>query len=150
MREVKTVKQRSERMLLIDSSILPDVFVKVLAAKKYLSTGQVKSASEAARLAGVSRSAFYKYRDYVFSDTRASTRMVTYAVTLKDEPGQLSRLIGVFPRCGANIVTVNQNIPTDGVALVTLSATVESEARAERLLERIKKQDGVVDVREIR
>jgi len=112
------------RLLVVDTRALPDVFERVLAAKKMLSTGEVSSASEAARQAGISRTAFYKYRDMVFPYEVSATpgELLTVHVLLNDRPGVLSALLAAFAQAGANILTVNQNIPVGGAATVSVTA----------------------------
>ena len=109
-------------MLLIHPDVLPDVYRRVVEAKRLLASGEAKNASDASRLSGISRSAFYKYKDAVFAyDERAAGRIATLHAVLRDMPGVLSTLITELYRQGANILTVNQNIPVDGSALVSLS-----------------------------
>ena len=129
------------KYLLVNTNVLPDVFFKVVQAKKLIAQGKAKSSSEAAKLAGISRSAFYKYKDSVYPyDNRLSERMVTFNTTLEDEPGVLSALLTQLYQVGANIITVNQNI----------SARINAEDIDEdQLIEIVRHQRGVVDVRKI-
>ena len=107
------------RFLLVDESVLPEVFAKVVEAKDLLRSGRASTAAQAARLAGISRTAFYKYRDAVFSyDAGKSGGIVTVHLILQDNPGVLSALLAAFADAGANILTVNQNNPAGGVASV--------------------------------
>ena len=76
------------RFLLVDSEVLPDVFLKVLEAKQLLASGTVSNISLAARQAGISRSAFYKYKDYVF-DAESGRETITVIATLLDKTGAL-------------------------------------------------------------
>ena len=114
----------SPRLLVVDARALPEVFERVLTAKRLLTTGEVSSASEAARQAGISRTAFYKYRDMVFpyDVSAASGDLLTVHVLLNDRPGVLSALLTAFAEAGANILTVNQNIPVGGAASVSVTA----------------------------
>ncbi|NLM79507.1 MAG: ACT domain-containing protein, partial [Clostridiales bacterium] len=108
-------------MLLVDSSVLPKVFSQVLEAKELLASGKVSTAAEAARVAGISRSAFYKYRDAVYPyESRGIGRIITVYLELRDKPGVLSGVLSEFANAGANILTVNQNIPLKGRALVSI------------------------------
>ena len=108
------------KFLLVDLSVLPEVFTKVVEAKRYMAQGKAKSYSDAAKMAGISRSAFYKYKDKVYPyESNSLTRVLTLTVTLLDEPGILSSLITGLYQIGANIITINQNIPVDGVAPVS-------------------------------
>ena len=101
-----------EKYLLVEESIAPDIFKKVLEAKKYLATGKARNSSEAVRLADISRSAFYKYKDRVMEyNSNASGNIVTFYLTMEDIPGVLSSVINHLAEYGANILTINQNIP---------------------------------------
>lgn len=118
--------QKGYRMMLVDAAVLPEVFVRVADAKELLASGKAASASEAARIAGVSRSAFYKYKDSVFSyNVHQSGRIMTVHAELCDQPGVLSGVLSAFAAAGANIQTVNQNIPVEGKALVSISARID-------------------------
>ncbi len=113
-------------LLLVDASVLPDVFSKVLEAKEYLQTGHAATAAEAARMAGISRSAFYKYKDAVFPyDAERSGSILTVHLILRDRPGVLSSVLSAFAAAGGNILTVNQNIPAGGAASVSISARTD-------------------------
>ena len=139
------------KFLLVNSQVLPEVFDKVVKAKIYLARGKAKSASQAAQMAGISRSAFYKYKDSVYTyEERMSENLITFAFTLEDRPGVLSSLLGEFYKAGTNIITVNQNIPVDGVAMVSISVRTgtSSLSRAE-LLGLLDGLDGVVEIKTI-
>ena len=115
-----------QRSFLVAESVLPEVFGKVLYAKGLLQAGQADSATEAARMAGISRSAFYKYKDAVFSyDASRSGNILTVQFILRDRPGVLSSVLSAFADAGANILTVNQNIPSGGRASVSISARTD-------------------------
>lgn len=111
---------------IIEASALPDVFLKVAEAKRLLETGEVSTVNEATRRTGISRSAFYKYRDTILPFQNMMTgRIITFQLMLHDEPGVLSAILACFARWHANILTINQTIPTGGCALVTVSAETE-------------------------
>ena len=137
------------KFLLVDTQVLPDVFLKVMDAKIMIARGEAKNSSDAARLAGISRSAFYKYKDCVFMPSAEDSHtVVSFSVTLRDEPGQLSKLIAVFHRLGCNIVSINQNLPVDSVAQVSVSVRISGVDHAgDKLLQKIKQLSGVVDVK---
>ena len=122
-------QEPKSQLLLVDPQVLPDVFVKVLEAKKLLLSGEASTAAEAARQAGISRSAFYKYKDAVFPyDAERSGRILTIHSILRDRPGVLSSMLTAFAGAGANILTVNQNIPAGGAATVSISARTDRMA----------------------
>lgn len=131
---------------LVQADALPEVFLKVMEAKELLETNACRTVAEAVERVGLSRSAFYKYRDAIsnFRDL-AGGRIVTYHVLLRDRTGLLSALLTTFAEAGANILTINQSIPSDGAALVVISASGE-EARlsSEELLLRIRDLEGVI------
>ncbi len=133
---------------LVEASALPEVFLKVAEAKRMLRAGEAFTAAEAAAKAGISRSAFYKYRDAVqpFTDMR-SGRIVTFYALLRDKPGALSDVLSIFAASGANILSMNQSIPTSGCAAVTVSAeTSGMSGSIEELLSRLSGCLGVVKV----
>ncbi len=132
--------------ILVNAELLPEVLLKVLEAKRLLSQGKAKNSSEAARLAGISRSAFYKYKDgvAVYNDEQQS-KIVTYYLTLMDRPGVLSNVLAELSRFGANVLTLNQNIPLDGAAPVTISfATGSLRADEHTLRQALRSIDGVI------
>lgn len=131
---------------IVAAEALPEIFIKVAEAKRMMQTGEVETVGAATRLAGISRSAFYKYKDAVqpFNDMKAEHILTFYAM-LKDNTGVLSRVLSVFAASGANILTINQSIPTNGCAAVTISAgTSEMEESLEQLLADVGGLDGVV------
>lgn len=135
------------KFLIVDTAVLPEVFLKVVYAKKMLAQGKAKSASEASKMAGISRSAFYKYKDRVSEyGSKIGDSIVTLYVSLADEPGVLSSVIAKLYELGANILTVNQNIPVDFVAHVSISAKIGSiSCSEEELLEAVRGLGGVVE-----
>ena len=139
------------KYLLVDAHVLPEVFLKVVQAKMFLAQGKAKSSSQAAQMAGISRSAFYKYKDSVYLyDERMTENIITFYLTLEDRPGVLSALLGELYKAGANIITVNQNIPVDGVALASISVRTNSASlsRAE-ILDMLGSLDGIVEAKAI-
>ncbi|WP_458861988.1 ACT domain-containing protein [Acidaminobacterium chupaoyuni] len=138
------------KYLLIDSRVLPDVFLKVVEAKKMLAKGKVKSATMAARACGISRSAFYKYKDSVEEyDLEMRGSMVTLYFSLEDQPGILSAVLSCIYSAGANVITINQNVPTDGVAPVTISIKLNQQITLAQLQISLLGIDGVIKVKEI-
>lgn len=133
------------RLLVVDSRALPPVFERVLQAKHTLATGEAASAAEAARLAGISRTAFYKYRDSVFPyESATAGGLLTVHLLLCDRPGVLSGVLGAFAEAGANILTVNQNIPINGVATVSIAARTDRlRVSAEAFLQMLSALAGV-------
>lgn len=144
-----TVEQKAE-MMLVDSSVLPETYIKVLKAKRLLRMGEKLSASEVCARVGVSRSAFYKYKDHVFEYSEPSGQIVTVSAVLQDKPGILSKMISTLYDCGANIMTVNQNIPSGGRAAVSVSfRTGKLKMSVGQLLKTIKELEGVRAIQQI-
>lgn len=135
-----------EKYLLVDERVVPEIFKKVLEAKKYIATGKAKNSSEAVKLANISRSAFYKYKDRVMEyNSQAANNIITLYLMMEDVPGVLSSVINHLAEYGANILTINQNIPSDGVAAVTISIrTTDVTLEEEQLFERLRQLRGVV------
>ena len=131
--------------ILVDRSVAPEVFVKVVEAKKNLASGKFKTINEALSAANVSRSAFYKYKNNVFAHTRfESEQIVTLFFTMEDIAGILSDILILLSSAGANILTINQNIPVNHVANVTISMRTEEMSESlDSMIERLKSVDGV-------
>lgn len=131
---------------IVAADALPEIFVKVAEAKRMMQTGEASTVGAATRMAGISRSAFYKYKDSVqpFNDMKAE-HIITFYGMLKDAPGVLSRVLSKFAEMGANILTINQSIPTNGCAAVTVSAeTSEMAQTLDAFLTETASIDGVV------
>lgn len=134
------------KYLLVEAGVLPEVFVKVTQVKELLETGEVKTVADAVERIGISRSAYYKYKDSVrpFRDMKQGG-IVTFNALLRDKKGILSSLLAIFADTGANILTINQSIPTNGAALVTISATTENmPVGVDELIAKARGQDGVI------
>ena len=131
---------------IVEASALPEVFLKVAEAKRLLSTGEATTVNEATRMTDISRSAFYKYRDTVLPFQNMMTgRIITYQILLHDEPGRLSEILGLFAAARANIMTINSIVPTNGTAVVTISAeTMDLTVPLEELLQSLEHTPGVV------
>jgi chorismate mutase len=111
-----------------------------------MQSGEVDTVGAATKMVGISRSAFYKYKDSVqpFNDMK-SEHIITFYAMLKDTAGVLSRVLSVFAASGANILTINQSIPTNGCAALTISAeTSDMEESLEQLLGQVANLEGVV------
>ena len=137
---------REIKYYIVAADALPEVFVKVAEAKRMMQTGEAATVGAATRMSGISRSAFYKYKDSVqpFNDMKAE-HIITFYGMLKDAPGVLSRVLSEFAGAGANILTINQSIPTNGCAAVTISAeTSGMEQTLEAFLEKAASIEGVV------
>jgi chorismate mutase len=129
----------------VEASALPEVFLKVAEAKRLLSTGEASTVNEAARITGISRSAFYKYRDSVLPFQNMMTgRIITFQLLLHDEPGVLSGLLMAFAAHGANILTITQNLPIQSVAHVVMLLDLSHvKGSAEVLMDKLNAIEGV-------
>lgn len=131
---------------IVDAEALPEIFRKVVDARRMLDTGEAETVNQAVQLAGISRSAFYNYKDAVrpFQDMLHG-RIVTFQIMLKDEPGILSHVLNLFAGSGANILTINQGIPINGCAVVTVNAETSGlEGSLQELLARLNGAEGVL------
>ena len=137
---------RAPNYYIVEASVLPEIFRKVVETRRLLDTGEAETVNQAVRITGISRSAFYKYKDAVrpFQDMLHG-RIVTFQLLLKDEPGLLSQVLNRFAGSGANILTINQGIPSNGRAVVTVNAeTSGMEGSLQQLLEEIGGLAGVI------
>ena len=135
-----------KRFLLVEASVLPDVFLKVLRAKELLASGEAKNISAAARHADLSRSAFYKYKDCIF-DAENSREVLTVMATLLDQTGALQSLLAGISAAGASIVTINQSTPENGAAQVAVSIrTGTMQMTVDEMLAQLARQSTVVEI----
>jgi chorismate mutase len=121
-KDMRVHMDKNTTYLLVDATVLPEVYSKVVEAKKILSKGQIKTVNEAVRMVGISRSAFYKYKDYVLPFYETSRgKVITLFFVVEDFSGILSEIIIKIANSRANIITINQNIPINGLADITIS-----------------------------
>lgn len=138
--------EQKQTYYIVEASALPEVYLKAAEAKRLLETGEVQTVNEATLRTGISRSAFYKYRDTVKPiQNMMAGRILTFQMTLRDIAGLLSTILTIFAQNGANILTIHQTIPTNGCAAVTISAeTTMMKVPVETLLLSVRNTDGVV------
>ena len=131
---------------IVEASALPEIFLKVAEAKRLLSIGEAATVNDATQMTGISRSAFYKYRDAVLPFQNMMTgRIITFQLLLHDTPGILSDLLALFAKNKANIITINSIVPTNGCAVVTISAeTMDLTVQLEELLRQLRTAEGVI------
>ena len=134
------------RYYLVEASALPEIFLKVAEAKRLLETGAVKTVNEAAQRTGISRSAFYKYRETVLPFQNVMTgRVITFQLLMHDEPGSLSSVLSVFAEHNANLQSINSIMPTNGSGILTISAeTINVTVPLEELLRQLRESRGVI------
>ena len=132
----------------VEATALPDVILRVVDAKRMLRSGEALSVNEAVRKADLSRSAFYKYKDAVSPLMEAATnKIVTLQAGLRDEAGVLSGILNLFANFKVNILTINQTIPVNGQATVTISIrTGDMKDDVEQLIKAACELKGVLDL----
>lgn len=115
----------NSKYLLVDKKILPEYYEKVIEARTLLASGKIKDVSEAVRAVGISRSTYYKYKDYIFT-TNADTggRKAIISFTLSHKPGILSEVLKCLSSHGANILTITQNLPINSKAHVVVTLDI--------------------------
>lgn len=140
---------KKSQLIVVDAMILPDVFTKVLDVKKLMAQKGEKSFASACKRVGISRSAYYKYKDSVFSyEELFNRRIVNLYLLLSDSPGVLSSVLVFLHGLDANILTVNQSIPVDGAAAVNISLRLADASPDELIfLNSITELDGVLEAK---
>ncbi|GAA3408300.1 ACT domain-containing protein [Paenibacillus hodogayensis] len=136
----------TERYYLVREDILPEAVVKTMQAKELLANGQAKTVHEAVEAVGISRSAFYKYKDGIHPLSRLEReRLVTVSMDLEHRSGILSRVLAVIAGLEGNVLTIHQTIPLQGRANVVLSIDTSQMGNhnSARLMDVIRHQDGV-------
>ena len=134
------------KYLLVDKTILPDYYEKVIEARSLLSSGKISDVSEAVKVVGISRSTYYKYKDYVFplsEDTGCRKAVISF--TLSHKAGILGEVLGKLSELGANILTITQNMPINSRAHVVVSLDISciEVAHPEELISILNGVDGV-------
>ena len=134
------------KFYIVEASALPEVFLKVAEVKRLLSTGEAATVNDATKMVGISRSAFYKYRDAIMPFQNMMTgRVITFQFTLQDQQGLLSLVMKLFAEAGANIQTINSVSPSNGCAFLTITAeTAGLSVSLEELLRRLEDVSGVI------
>ncbi|WP_168121624.1 ACT domain-containing protein [Paenibacillus sp. HB172176] len=135
----------AERYYVVREDILPEAILKTIQVKELLSSGGAATVHEAVERAGLSRSAFYKYKDGVYAlNEIARERIVTISMDLEHRSGVLSRVLGLIAGQEGNVLTMNQSIPLQGFANVVLSVDISQLAgELSELLELLGRQIGV-------
>lgn len=135
----------NHKYYIIDKEVLPEVLLKVLEANEMVLSKKCKNISQAIEKVSISRSAYYKYKDKIKPFNQIATdTIVTFSCTLLDEAGVLSKILAVFAESGANILTINQNIPSNGLAIVIISArTTDIKYSIETLISKALQIEGI-------
>ena len=133
------------KYFVLKQKAVPEVLLKVVEAKRLLDSGKAVSVQEAAENVGISRSSFYKYKDDIFPfHDNAKGKTITMVIQLDDEPGLLSDLLHIVAVYKANILTIHQSIPVNGIASLTLSVDVLNETGdISQMVDTIEQQQGI-------
>ena len=133
------------KYFVLKQKAVPEVLLKVVEAKRLLESERVMTVQEATGLVGISRSSFYKYKDDIFpfyDNTKGKT--ITFVIQMDDEQGLLSDLLHIVAVYKANILTIHQSIPVNGVATLTLSVEVKANTgNISGMVEEIEEQNGI-------
>ena len=134
--------------LIVHKKILPSYFDKVLEARKLLESGMVRDVSAAVRQVGISRSTYYKYKDYIFSpDSGEVGRKAVVSMLLSHEIGVLSTALNRLSALGVNVLTISQTMPIRDVASVSMTLDVaEMSMSLDAALRQMEEIDGVENV----
>ena len=137
--------EEKSKYFVVKQKAVPEVLLKVVQAKKLLESERVITVQEATDRVGISRSSFYKYKDDIFPFyDNAKGKTITLVMQMDDEPGLLSDLLHIVAVYHANILTIHQSIPVNGVATLTLSVEVlESTGNVSRMVEDMEEKHGV-------
>ena len=133
------------KYFVLKKKAVPEVLLKVVEAKRLLDSGKATSVQEAAENVGISRSSFYKYKDDIFPfHDNAKGKTITMVIQLDDEPGLLSVVLRIVADYHANILTIHQSIPVNGIASLTLSVDVLNETGdISQMVNTIEEQQGI-------
>ncbi|MBQ8002568.1 MAG: ACT domain-containing protein [Clostridia bacterium] len=134
-------------VILVDAKVLPEVFIKVLISKRLLESGEVKTVNEACEKTGISRSAYYKYKDHVF-DFNQMQGVLTLMAVVVDLKGVLSEILRIISSVNCSVMTINQSVPTDGIANIHLTVKTDlMKISVDKLITEITKVAGVRSVK---
>lgn len=137
------------RYFLVREDILPEALLKTIEAKSLLEGGKVHTINEAVERVGLSRSAYYKYKDGIFTlDRIEKENIVTISFDLQHRSGMLSKVLSLIAQYAGNVLTMNQSIPLQGKANVVLSLDTSRVGQLlPRLIESLQQLDGVSHAR---
>lgn len=137
------------KYFVVTKKAVPEVLLKVVEAKRLLESGRVMTIQDAVDQVGISRSSFYKYKDDIFPfHDNAQGRTITLSMQVEDEPGLLSDVLKIIAECGANILTIHQSIPINGIATLSISVQVlENTRNVSSMLEEMEHTIGVRSVK---
>ena len=140
---------KSGKYYIVKERALPEVLLKVVEAKRLIDSEKAMTVQEATDATGISRSSFYKYKDdiFPFHDNSQGTT-ITLTFQMDDEPGILSDVLKIIAEYRANILTIHQSIPINGIASLTLSIQVlQTTGDISRMIEQLEGQPSVHHVK---
>mgnify|MGYP001109358736 CR=1 FL=1 len=137
---------KKNEYFVVKQKAVPEVLQKVVEAKRLLESEKAVTVQEAADQVGISRSSFYKYKDDIFPfRDNEKGKTITFVIQMNDEPGLLSDVLHVVADYNANILTIHQSVPINGVASLTLSVDIlPTTGEVSRMIEEIEKKEGVM------
>ena len=137
-------QKENNKYYLIKQKAVPEVLLKVIEAKRLLETEKVMTIQEAAEKVGLSRSSFYKYKDDIFPfHENVKGRTVTFVLQMDDQPGMLSEVLQIIAHYSANILTIHQTIPINGVASLTMSMEIPPMLDMSLMMTELEQKDGI-------
>jgi len=141
----RIIVTKSKDFLIVSKDILPDAILKTAQAKELIAKGDVYTVNDAVERVGISRSAYYKYKDGVFPFYQASReKIITISLILENKAGVLSHVLNSIAVFKANVLTINQGIPLQGIANVSISMeTAGMIDTPENFLKGLAEIDGV-------
>ncbi len=137
-----------EKYYIVDSSILPESFDKVIQARQLLESGKVRQVSEAVKIVGISRGTYYKYKDLVFlPEENMIDRKAVISLMLENRRGMLSKILQTVSESSASVLTINQNIPIHNIASIVISLDLSHlTGTFDYLLNNLKQVSGASNV----
>ena len=141
-------KQKKDKFYLVQEDILPEAIKKTIKVKEILKLGEVRTINEAVEMMDLSRSAYYKYKDYVFPFYEiAQGKIVSITISMTNESGMLSSILRAIAEANGSILTINQDIPLQGIANVSIAfETKDMRGSLEDLLNGIRSMRGIIRV----
>ena len=137
--------EEKSKYFVVKQKAVPEVLLKVVEAKRLLESEKVETVQEATERTRISRSSFYKYKDDIFPfHQNAKGKTITFVIQMDDEPGLLSDVLKIVAEFRANILTIHQSIPINGIASLTLSVEVlPNTGDISQMIEEIEEKSGV-------
>ena len=148
MEVITLAKLKKDKLYLVQEDILPEAIKKTIKVKEILKLGEAKTINEAVERMDLSRSAYYKYKDYVFPFYEiAQGKIVSITVSMSNDPGMLSSILRAIAESNGSILTINQDIPLQGIANVTIAfETKDLSTTLEECLDNIRSIRGILKV----